>query len=593
MAQAKQPPDKPLAHKAKIVDLIPDDKNANKHTPRGTAMLDHSIGTYGLGRGVLVDRNGKLIGGNATQQAAIDAGLEDAIIVETDGNQLVVTKRNDIDLDTPRGRELAIFDNRVAQVNQVWDGVMLAAIAEDGADLRYAFAEDELIQIYDEELASDNPGDMPSADPHLSLAERFIVPPFSVLDARQGYWQERKRAWIRLGIRGELGRGNENLSMSHPETTSTIDFYKQKRELEAEVGHELSKDEAAEIMASRGTLKDARADNAERLADPETASLKGGLTFGTSIHPYDETGKKRNSKAKGRTLSLDQMRGEHVVGVNDGSRRAADQASNLNHAPKTPDWATSTGTENMAPGTSIFDPVMCELVCRWFCTPGGHVLDPFTGGSTAGIVASYLGYNYTGVDIRAEQVEANVRQAEAIGLTPKWLVGDSADLDAVLPDGETYDLIFTSPPYYDLEKYSDIEADLSAFETYDTFMAWYKHIFELAIKRLKNDRFLVLQLGEIRDKRGIYRNFIADSTRVMVDLGLAYYNEAILITAVGSLPIRVGRQFSSGRKLGKEHQNILCFFKGDPRTIKANYPPDVEVGDLSPEDEVESPVTEE
>jgi len=42
---------------------------------------------------------------------------------------------------------------------------------------------------------------------HASLAERFIVPPFSVLDARQGYWQARKAAWLALGIQSELGRG--------------------------------------------------------------------------------------------------------------------------------------------------------------------------------------------------------------------------------------------------------------------------------------------------------------------------------------------------------------------------------------------------
>ena len=45
------------------------------------------------------------------------------------------------------------------------------------------------------------------SDLHLSLAERFIIPPFSVLDARQGYWQDRKEAWLRLGIQSELGRG--------------------------------------------------------------------------------------------------------------------------------------------------------------------------------------------------------------------------------------------------------------------------------------------------------------------------------------------------------------------------------------------------
>lgn len=45
------------------------------------------------------------------------------------------------------------------------------------------------------------------ADANKTLAERFGVPPFSVLDARQGYWQERKAAWLALGIQSELGRG--------------------------------------------------------------------------------------------------------------------------------------------------------------------------------------------------------------------------------------------------------------------------------------------------------------------------------------------------------------------------------------------------
>ncbi len=42
-----------------------------------------------------------------------------------------------------------------------------------------------------------------------NLAERFIIPPFTVLSAREGWWQSRKRAWIALGIKSELGRGGE------------------------------------------------------------------------------------------------------------------------------------------------------------------------------------------------------------------------------------------------------------------------------------------------------------------------------------------------------------------------------------------------
>ncbi len=47
----------------------------------------------------------------------------------------------------------------------------------------------------------------PQDTPSLTLAERFGIPPFSVFNAREGWWQDRKRAWIDLGIRSELGRG--------------------------------------------------------------------------------------------------------------------------------------------------------------------------------------------------------------------------------------------------------------------------------------------------------------------------------------------------------------------------------------------------
>ena len=49
------------------------------------------------------------------------------------------------------------------------------------------------------------------------LEEKFLLPPFSVLDTRQGYWQERKRQWIGLGIKSEVGR---NVRTKKPERTN-------------------------------------------------------------------------------------------------------------------------------------------------------------------------------------------------------------------------------------------------------------------------------------------------------------------------------------------------------------------------------------
>jgi hypothetical protein len=78
-------------------------------------------------------------------------------------------------------------------------------------------------------------------------------------------------------------------------------------------------------------------------------------------------------------------------------------------------------------GTSIFDPVLCELVYRWFCPPNGVVLDPFAGGSVRGIVASKLGRQYVGIELRPEQCAANRDQAATIcgDPMPVWHNGDS------------------------------------------------------------------------------------------------------------------------------------------------------------------------
>ena len=224
------------------------------------------------------------------------------------------------------------------------------------------------------------------------------------------------------------------------------------------------------------------------------------------------------------------------------------------------------GFENGAPGTSgtsIFDPVLCELVYRWFCPPGGLVLDPFAGGSVRGIVASKLGRRYVGVDLRAEQIEANREQAGRIcgDPMPTWHCGDSLGLAEVCGDVEA-DLVFTCPPYADLEVYSDDPQDISTME-YPAFLAAFRTIVGLACERLKPDRFACIVVGDIRDKAGNYRNFVGDTVKAFADAGLLLYNDAVLVTAVGSLPIRVGRQFAAGRKLGKTHQNILVFVKGD------------------------------
>lgn len=142
----------------------------------------------------------------------------------------------------------------------------------------------------------------------------------------------------------------------------------------------------------------------------------------------------------------------------------------------------ATGTS----GTSIFDPVLCELVYRWFCPPTGHVLDPFAGGSVRGIVAGVLKRSYTGIDLRPEQVKANEVQARRIlkkghGKV-KWIVGDSVNVVDLAP--REYDLVFSCPPYADLERYSDDPRDLSTMK-YADFLDVYRTIVDKSTRAIQ------------------------------------------------------------------------------------------------------------
>lgn len=219
-------------------------------------------------------------------------------------------------------------------------------------------------------------------------------------------------------------------------------------------------------------------------------------------------------------------------------------------------------------GTSIFDPVLCELAYRWFSPHGGVVLDPFAGGSVRGIVASKLGRQYIGHELRAEQVEANRVQAKTIcaedACPPAWIVGDSRAIDVTCA-GVAADFVFSCPPYADLEVYSDNPMDLSTLG-YAAFCEAYREIIAKSCALLRPDRFACFVVGEVRDNRGHYCNFVGDTVQAFRDAGLAFYNEVILVTAVGSLSIRAGKQFSASRKVGKTHQNVLVFVKGDAKS---------------------------
>lgn len=113
-----------------IEQLIPDNKNFNKGTEYGQHLIEESLRKFGAGRSILLDKNNRIIAGNKTVENAVNVGLDNVIIVETDGNQIVAVKRKDIDLDSAKGRELALADNATGKANLAWDEELIAQVAE-------------------------------------------------------------------------------------------------------------------------------------------------------------------------------------------------------------------------------------------------------------------------------------------------------------------------------------------------------------------------------------------------------------------------------------------------------------------------------
>jgi len=389
--------------------------------PRKNLNVDKvagSIKEFGFQQPIVVDESFTIIVGHTRFEAAKKLGLKKVPVLVAQ-------------LDETKAKAYRIADNRLGEDSD-WDipllNVEIEALKYKDFDLDILGFDDEFLKKLKYE---------PDPSKRNNMMTDFIVPPFSVLDAKQGYWQDRKREWINLGLNSGEGRDEDLLNYS---VVARIDK-----------------------------------------------------------------------------------------------------------------------------GSSIFDPVLCEILIKWFSAKKDMILDPFAGGSVRGIVSSICERNYIGIDISKKQVQANLKQAKTLcndKHKPQWIVGNSLKIKELVK--KKANMILSCPPYHDLEKYTDDKQDLSNL-SYKEFCKQYEKIIKQACDLLEDDSFACWVVGEIRHKTGSghYKNFISNTIKYFQKSGLSYYNEMILVTAVGSLPLRAGRLFRSTRKIGKQHQNILVFLKGD------------------------------
>lgn len=154
----------------RLKDLIPDARNANRGTERGAGMLRQSLGRFGAGRSILIDRKGRVIAGNKTLEQARAQGLEELIVVPSDGRRLVAVQRTDLDLESdPEAKALAIADNRVQEVDLEWDSEALAALRGE-VDLGAFWSPDELAELLGEDIRGEEEAPAPRLDKALELA---------------------------------------------------------------------------------------------------------------------------------------------------------------------------------------------------------------------------------------------------------------------------------------------------------------------------------------------------------------------------------------------------------------------------------------
>lgn len=222
---------------------------------------------------------------------------------------------------------------------------------------------------------------------------------------------------------------------------------------------------------------------------------------------------------------------------------------------------------------SVLDPVACEVIARFFMpTSGGRIYNPFGGGVQMGYVAGACGYEYVASEIRQNQCDANnAICSEFDGV--KWIPSNSSTFS---PDGE-FDMVFTCPPYYRVEKYVDYDGnpppgEINSLPTYTEFMEILFAGYRKAIAALKDDRFFVVMTGDSRDKTGAYYCHEADTELFLKSCGLSIYNRIVYLESEFTRLAHAKKTLHL-RKFPKREQKIIVAYKGNIKNIPNHFAP--------------------
>ena len=229
-------------------------------------------------------------------------------------------------------------------------------------------------------------------------------------------------------------------------------------------------------------------------------------------------------------------------------------------------------TKTVNGNASVLDPAACEIILRMFMPKNGvRVYNPFGGGVQMGFVTGASGYEYLASEIRENQCDVNNKLCSDFYNT-KWIKSDSSKFTPK----QKYDLVFSCPPYYKVEKYIDYdgqspEGELNCMGTYNEFRDMLFQGYKNAISVMNDNTFFIVMTGDSRDKKGGYYGCEAEHELFFKEQGLMIYNKIIYIESEFTRRAQAKKTLHY-RKYPKSEQKIYAFFKGDPSKIKDLYP---------------------
>lgn len=205
---------------------------------------------------------------------------------------------------------------------------------------------------------------------------------------------------------------------------------------------------------------------------------------------------------------------------------------------------------------SVFNPQLAQMILAAYAPMNGKIYDPFGGGGTRGYIATKMGYNYTGVEIRKEEYNRVLAQMKEWNLNFKFILADSVKYRP----NESFDFIYTCPPYYDLEVYSDMEEDLSNAPSYMEYLNMLQKVLKNCYDVLKKDSFAVFVVGNFRNKKGELEHLNGDLITKAKEVGFKLWDELIWMGASNVALTRCGK-FEKNRKSVRMHEYIIILKK--------------------------------